>query len=92
MDFLGQFQSNSLQLSEEILGKLRESIFNHPTSSKRLIGDQLYYLVQKVTVDRSNAGKITGMLLELDNDILLNMLESPEFLKSEVEETEKSLV
>jgi len=33
-----------------------------------------------------DAGKITGMLLEIDNSELLHMLEHPESLKAKVDE------
>ena len=45
-------------------------------------GERLFPLIQKM---HSNlAGKITGMLLEIDNSELLHMLESPESLRSKV--------
>ncbi|KAG7228206.1 hypothetical protein INR49_013369 [Caranx melampygus] len=51
---------------------------------KRLLGERLYPLIH---VHHPNlAGKITGMLLEIDNSELLHMLESPESLQSKVDE------
>lgn len=45
-------------------------------------GERLFPLIQNM---HSNlAGKITGMLLEIDNSELLHMLESPESLRSKV--------
>uniref|UniRef100_A0A8D3D3R8 Polyadenylate-binding protein n=1 Tax=Scophthalmus maximus TaxID=52904 RepID=A0A8D3D3R8_SCOMX len=47
-------------------------------------GERLYPLIHAL---HSNlAGKITGMLLEIDNSELLHMLESPESLHSKVDE------
>ncbi|CAJ0933604.1 unnamed protein product, partial [Ranitomeya imitator] len=47
-------------------------------------GERLFPLIQ--AMHPSLAGKITGMLLEIDNSELLHMLESPESLRSKVEE------
>ncbi|KAG7249783.1 hypothetical protein CRUP_020660, partial [Coryphaenoides rupestris] len=44
----------------------------------------LFPLIQ--SMHASLAGKITGMLLEIDNSELLHMLESHESLRSKVEE------
>lgn len=42
----------------------------------------MFPLIQ--TMHANLAGKITGMLLEIDNSELLHMLESPESLRSKV--------
>uniref|UniRef100_A0A667YKX8 Polyadenylate-binding protein n=1 Tax=Myripristis murdjan TaxID=586833 RepID=A0A667YKX8_9TELE len=47
---------------------------------KQLLGERLYPLIQ--ALHPNLAGKITGMLLEIDNSELLHMLESPESLHS----------
>uniref|UniRef100_A0A672M2P3 Polyadenylate-binding protein n=1 Tax=Sinocyclocheilus grahami TaxID=75366 RepID=A0A672M2P3_SINGR len=47
-------------------------------------GERLFPLIQ--AMHPSLAGKITGMLLEIDNSELLHMLESHESLRSKVEE------
>ncbi|XP_048205445.1 polyadenylate-binding protein 1-like isoform X3 [Perognathus longimembris pacificus] len=51
---------------------------------KQMIGERLYPLIYDV--HNQLAGKITGMLLEMDNSELLLMLESPESLKAKIEE------
>ncbi|XP_032432777.1 embryonic polyadenylate-binding protein-like isoform X2 [Xiphophorus hellerii] len=51
---------------------------------KQLLGERLYPLIH--ALHPNLAGKITGMLLEIDNSELLLMLESPESLNSKVEE------
>ncbi|XP_021094578.1 polyadenylate-binding protein 1-like isoform X4 [Heterocephalus glaber] len=51
---------------------------------KQMIGERLYRLIPEVYA--ALAGKITGMLLEIDNSELLLMLESPESLQAKVEE------
>jgi len=55
-----------------------------PAKQKNMIGERLYPLIQAQQPQR--AGKITGMLLEMDNGELLNLLESPEALKAKVTE------
>uniref|UniRef100_A0A8C6CNV1 Polyadenylate-binding protein n=1 Tax=Moschus moschiferus TaxID=68415 RepID=A0A8C6CNV1_MOSMO len=55
-----------------------------PQEQKQMLGECLFPLIQMM---HSNlAGKITGMLLEIDNSELLHMLESPESLRSKVDE------
>lgn len=56
----------------------------NPREQKQLLGDRLYPLVSRMHAQL--AGKITGMLLELDNAELLHLLESEELLRDKVEE------
>ncbi|XP_053431602.1 polyadenylate-binding protein 4 isoform X7 [Nycticebus coucang] len=51
-----------------------------PQEQKQMLGERLFPLIQ--TMHSNLAGKITGMLLEIDNSELLHMLESPESLRS----------
>lgn len=51
---------------------------------KQMLGERLFPLIQRMYADL--AGKITGMLLEIDNSELLHMLEHNESLKAKVEE------
>ncbi|KAL7980640.1 hypothetical protein Chor_001794 [Crotalus horridus] len=51
-----------------------------PQEQKQMLGERLFPLIQAMHL--SLAGKITGMLLEIDNSELLHMLESPESLRS----------
>merc|ERR1712142_412046 len=55
-----------------------------PTDQKQMIGEKLFPMVQDYQPHL--AGKITGMLLEIDNSELLHMLDSPQLLKDKVEE------
>uniref|UniRef100_A0A8C7SRQ7 Polyadenylate-binding protein n=1 Tax=Oncorhynchus mykiss TaxID=8022 RepID=A0A8C7SRQ7_ONCMY len=78
MDF--EHQCNKVQLYSIILPV--RTILNLP--SRSLSGERLFPLIQPM--HPSLAGKITGMLLEIDNSELLHMLESNESLRSKVEE------
>lgn len=49
---------------------------------KQMLGERLFPLIQLMYPDL--AGKITGMLLEIDNSELLHMLEHHESLKAKV--------
>ncbi|XP_066435111.1 polyadenylate-binding protein 1-like [Eleutherodactylus coqui] len=55
-----------------------------PIDQKQILGEHLFSLIQ--AMHPMLAAKITGMLLELDNSVVLHMLESPEFLRSKVDE------
>ncbi|XP_072402672.1 polyadenylate-binding protein 4-like isoform X1 [Diabrotica undecimpunctata] len=55
-----------------------------PQEQKQMLGERLFPLIQRMYADM--AGKITGMLLEIDNTELLHMLEHQESLKNKVEE------
>jgi polyadenylate-binding protein len=51
---------------------------------KQMLGERLFPLIRGMHAEL--AGKITGMLLEIDNSELLHMLEHHESLKAKVEE------
>ena len=55
-----------------------------PQEQKQMLGERLFPLIQ--ATHPTFAGKITGMLLEIDNLELLHMLKSPESLRSKVDE------
>ena len=55
-----------------------------PQEQKQMLGERLFLLIQ--TMHSNLAGKITGMLLEIDSSELLHMLESLESLRSHVDE------
>ena len=55
-----------------------------PEQQKQLLGKRLFPLIQNVQPHL--AGKITGMLLEMDNGELLNLLESPDALNAKIME------
>jgi hypothetical protein len=52
-----------------------------------MLGERLFPLIQSILAE--SAGKITGMLLEIDNTELLHMLESRESLKAKVCQSNK---
>ena len=53
-----------------------------PQEQKQMLGERLFPLISHMFPDL--AGKITGMLLEIDNSELLHMLESQESLEAKV--------
>lgn len=55
-----------------------------PQEQKQILGERLYPMIERMHA--TLAGKITGMLLEIENSELLHMLEDQEALKAKVEE------
>ncbi|KAG5467000.1 hypothetical protein LSCM1_01178 [Leishmania martiniquensis] len=61
----------------------------NPEQQKNVLGERLYsYIVRS---HPSVAAKITGMLLEMDNSEILNMLDSPSMLDSKIAEAQDVL-
>jgi polyadenylate-binding protein len=56
----------------------------HPSDQKQMLGERLFPLIHEKFP--SVAGKVTGMLLEMDNAEILHLLEDRELLNSRVEE------
>merc|ERR1719408_60002 len=56
----------------------------HPGLQKQMLGEKLFPMVAKFQPEL--AGKITGMMLEMDNSELLMLLESEAQMKTKVEE------
>ncbi|KAH8404210.1 hypothetical protein KR215_012273 [Drosophila sulfurigaster] len=55
-----------------------------PQEQKQILGERLYPMIERMHA--TLAGKITGMLLEIENSELMLMLEDKEALKAKVEE------
>lgn len=55
-----------------------------PSAQKNMLGERLYPLIERMYPEE--VGKITGMLLEIDNGDILHMLEHPESLHAKVVE------
>merc|ERR550537_1507269 len=60
-----------------------------PPVQKQMIGEKLYPAISKYQPEL--AGKITGMMLEMDNSELLMLLESDSQLKGKVDEAMRVL-
>lgn len=56
----------------------------HPNDQKQMLGERLFPLIQEKYPIA--AGKVTGMLLEMDNTEILHLLEDHELLGSRIEE------
>jgi polyadenylate-binding protein len=56
----------------------------NPQDQKQMLGERLFPVIASMHPDM--AGKITGMLLEIDNSELLHMLEHNASLKAKVDE------
>lgn len=56
-----------------------------PQEQKQMLGERIYPLIDRIC-QGPDVGKITGMMLEMDNSELLMMLENEELLQSKVSE------
>ncbi|KAK4348701.1 hypothetical protein RND71_031456 [Anisodus tanguticus] len=56
--------------------------FASPEDQHMMLGEQLFPLVERI--ERDHAGKVTGMLLEMDQTEVLHLIESPDALKKKV--------
>eukprot|EP00249_Psilotum_nudum_P023760 c28976_g2_i1 orf=372-2312(+) len=67
------------------MSALASALASAPREQHRaILGEQLYPLVDHIEHD--HAGKVTGMLLEMDQSEVLHLIESPEALKAKVAE------
>merc|ERR1719243_532711 len=55
-----------------------------PGMQKQMLGEKIFPLIARMQPEM--AGKITGMMLEMDNSELLILLEPPDQLKMKVDE------
>ena len=55
-----------------------------PEQQKNVLGERLYNYIHKRQPEQSS--KITGMLLEMDNSEILNLLDSPDLLDGKINE------
>ena len=62
--------------------------FTPPKGQKQMLGERLYSAIQGMPAPPpgmvNNIGKITGMLLELDNSKVLEIIESSQDLREKV--------
>lgn len=56
-----------------------------PSEQKQMLGERIYPLVQE-QIGNDQAGKVTGMLLEIENNELLMMIENKDMLKERIKE------
>ena len=60
-----------------------------PGMQKQMLGEKIFPLISRIHPEM--AGKITGMMLEMDNSELLMLLDSPDQLKAKVDEAMRVL-
>lgn len=75
------------QAAKETGGELTAAVLAQaaPSEQKQMLGERMYPLVQE-QVGSEQAGKVTGMLLEIDNNELLSMLEDSDLLTEKIKE------
>jgi polyadenylate-binding protein len=66
-------------------GSNTSSLANAPPGmQKQMLGEKIFPMISRIHPEM--AGKITGMMLEMDNSELLMLLEAPDQLKAKVDE------
>lgn len=64
----------------------------NPQEQKQLLGERIYALIEKEYSSSIDAGKLTGMMLEIDNADLILLISDREQFKAKVEEANKVLL
>jgi polyadenylate-binding protein len=77
-------QADAAQASQQPRLNAQALARAQPAEQKQMLGEALYPLINESNPEL--AGKITGMLLEMDNAELLHLLESPASLREKVDE------
>jgi len=72
---------------EDLASKLSAA---SPQEQKQILGEQLYPRISEIAKP-DQVGKITGMMLEMENSELIVLLENPELLQSRVHEASSVL-
>lgn len=62
-----------------------------PQEQKQLLGERIYALIDKMYPGLKDAGKITGMMLEIDNSELIMMLQDTDLFRQKVDEASQVL-
>uniref|UniRef100_A0A8R1E002 Polyadenylate-binding protein n=1 Tax=Caenorhabditis japonica TaxID=281687 RepID=A0A8R1E002_CAEJA len=62
-----------------------------PQEQKQLLGERIYALIEKMFPNHKEAGKITGMMLEIDNAELIMLLQDNDLFRGKVEEAQAVL-
>lgn len=57
-----------------------------PQEQKQMLGERIYSMIEKIYGQRQDIGKITGMMLEMDNSELIMMLQDEEMFSQKVNE------
>lgn len=57
-----------------------------PQEQKQMLGERIYTLIDKMYGATNDAGKITGMMLEMENSELIMLLQDDELFRSKVQE------
>ncbi|VDM52094.1 unnamed protein product [Angiostrongylus costaricensis] len=95
-----QYQQNQQQrphINQGIVVGGQEPLTSHmlaqaaPQEQKQLLGERIYALIDRLYPGHKDAGKITGMMLEIDNSELIMMLQDMDLFKSKVEEASSVL-
>ncbi|CAD6184821.1 unnamed protein product [Caenorhabditis auriculariae] len=87
-----QFQQFNQQRPTGIVIGGQEPLTSHmlasaaPQEQKQLLGERIYALIDKMYPGHKDAGKITGMMLEIDNSELIMMLQDTDIFRSKVDE------
>ncbi|KAJ2069112.1 Protein phosphatase PP2A regulatory subunit B, partial [Coemansia sp. S2] len=83
--------SDSEQVAAPDVAKITAAVLaaDSEDDKKQILGEALYPCI--AAFDEEKAGKITGMLLEMDNSELLNLLEDTAALEEKVNEAVKVL-